>query len=98
MSAQPATFSWGWTAKPTNDHAPAAAVSPFAGPKTMRKTIPWRPDEMVLVDGVPMRYDLGEDDHIMVCMPGGAKVSMEHLRMRGHRVTAPKIKRIREYL
>jgi hypothetical protein len=58
-----------------------------------RRTIPWHPGEMLLVDGVPCIYTAmrrSKEGDIVVHRPGQPSATVANLRATGHAITMPK--------
>ncbi len=58
-----------------------------------RKCAPWLPEEMIHVEGFPLVYTCSKLEGIEVHFPGGFSHSLDTLRLRGLRVTMPRLMR-----
>lgn len=58
------------------------------GPTLAERTRPWQPDELCIVNGMPMAYGFA-GSVLMVRLPGGRAATVAELRELGHTVTLP---------
>lgn len=54
-----------------------------------QRTRPWQPDELCIVNGMPMAYGFA-GSVLVVRLPGGRCATVAELRERGHIVTLPR--------
>lgn len=53
-----------------------------------QRTRPWQPDELCIVNGMPMVYGFS-GSVLLVCLPSGRRATISELRERGHVVVLP---------
>ena len=61
-------------------------------PKDLSRSIPWRDDQFLLVNGSPLIYRIGPHDPaatMIVMLPGRERVTLSDLRARGARIQMP---------